>query len=182
MYRYRTEVDGARRERAVTYAVVGRSDGAVRLTEQWDDPGSPAENLLWSDTGVYEPNAESCDEKALATRYAFPLAVGKTWSSDTTCSNGRTAGRIRTRAKGTVTDLTEIAVAGRDVEAWKISVEVTTEVTIAGVTQTNHSDVTEWFSAAHGLRLRSVTEFRHEPPSDGPRRPSTYEILHLDPA
>ena len=178
-YRYRVELDGSVRESRVTYTEVGRREGETRLTERWDDSGARPTELSWRDTGVFVPNPSSCEEEGFKTRYVFPLTVGATWTSDNTCSN-ETTGRVHSRSTARVTDFAKVTVAGQTIDAWVISVTGTTEITIAGVKQTHHSDATEWFSAAHGLRVRSVVQMRSEP-GGAAAGPSTSEIQGLDP-
>lgn len=180
-YRYQVELDGSTRETRVTYAELSRRDGETRLSEQWDDPADQPAELLWSDEGVFVLNADSCDEPGQRTRYVFPLSVGAEWASDNTCSNERT-GEIHTRSNARVTEFTKISVAGRSVDAWVISTSGTTDITIAGVTQTHHIEATEWFSAAHGLRVKSIVQMRQATSgASGASRRSTSEILNLDP-
>lgn len=126
-------------------------------------------------------NADSCDEPGQKTRHVFPLSIGAEWTPDNTCSNERT-GEIHTRSKARVTEFTKVTVAGRSLDAWVISTSGTTDITITGVTQTHHIEATEWFSAAHGLRVKSTVQMRQATPSaSGASRRSTSEILNLDP-
>jgi hypothetical protein len=180
-YRYRAETDGTPRTERITYVVLSRGGSETRLRESSDGPAPVANELSWRADGVLVVNPESCDEEGAKVRYVFPMSVGRTWSSDTTCSN-EDMGEVRTRATMRILDHTEIGIAGQTVQAWVISVTGKTEVTLRGVTQTHHTDGTEWFSSARGLIVKWVGNTRQTESKAGAVRGSeTRELLNLEP-
>ena len=131
------------------------------------DKGSGTSFVVWrADTVIVDKiegsdgtNDASCDWQPDRVLLNLPLAVGTTWTIDTTCAITTARGAATTKLKGTakVTEVARMKVADDVVDTWVID-EATHSTTAVG-TKTFEVDRTsrQWFAPKAGLVAREVT-------------------------
>lgn len=131
--------------------------------------------------GVIQESAElhafgftiPCDWKPDIVEYPSGLAVGKTWSVDSSCSLPQ-GGKLRVTGTRTVTGMTQLVIGGTTLTAWVIDDLQEQFVTTAQGNAHITSKGVQYFSPAHGLAVYekatvSATGFET-------RQPETVEV------
>lgn len=126
--------------------------GSLTSHEAWSADAMRQERLVFTGGfGTFE-----CDWNPDPVVLSFPLAVGKTWSADSSCDTSVQGLPLHIRAQGTgkVTGRTSVVVDGTRVNVWVI--ESTIKVTTTGAGNTTQDQVgTSYFEPTRGIEVYS---------------------------
>ena len=156
----------ARADVVVTVEADGSGRGLVHqiMTLPFGEAGALRTNVVWSATGMSWQHSEvqaaglapTCDWMPATTEYRFPLAVGATWSTDSSCTGsvlGQSA-TIHRVEQARVTGTAEATVGAAKIPVWVIerTTTITTSTTVQrGQSRTEQTITIEHFSPDRGL-------------------------------
>lgn len=196
-YRYRYSTSGGRSEPRSEEQVLKIEDlevsaSQVRQSMTLDAKGgSGRQEVVWRSDGNYlmkeggksgETEVE-CDWEPDILNRKLPLAKGAEWSYDTTCTftiQGVNGNRHRT-GKARVTDRRRVDVAGQSVDAFVIDQTFTETASFGEFTANTESSSTDYFSAEHGLSVKSVGKTKTTVAAQTRESSIEVELLTLNP-
>lgn len=168
-YLYRTG-SGERDVKALdVYEYPERPGGEVPQLESWVEPSHMIRSLVFwrPDVKVLDREQDAqpdergqvapgrpCDYEPDVTEFQFPLSVGRSWSSKSTCQTGDRTKERTASAKVTSTDT--VTVEGHAVPVVVIERTVVDIVTLEVGPATKRVISTDFFSAELGLLVRST--------------------------
>ena len=187
-YRYSTESDGEKDENELTVRTTSRASGEIRQSIGGQfDANSGDLRVVWKDDGwTWEGisaegggQAGDCSFTPPLRYVQQPVAVGNTWSYDSSCkfTFGAESASLRISGTAKVSGVGTAKVDGESVDVWIIDRVGTYEVSF-GVKKTSiPSKSTEQWAPAFGLNVRSTSTVKTE---DG-EQSQTRVLLSLQP-
>lgn len=172
-YRLTTNGPNGRSERETTTVVtdVGRNGGEVLQRIKLEtEQGTLDNDIVWRSDSVVvlktviEAGGQriDCDWNPDLVQAALPMAVGKTWKSDSSCATTAFGQQMTIKSTGSasVVRTERVKVGGQDVDAWVIESTARNEVKSQAVNQVVDTKSTTWFAPAIGMVVREVATSR----------------------
>ena len=192
-YPYRLTTDGpdGRSERETTTVVsdVARNAGEVLQRIKLEtDQGVLDNDIAWRSDSVLvlktviEIGGQrlDCDWNPDLLQAALPMAVGKAWRSDSSCTTTAFGQQMTIRSSGSasVVRSERVSVGGETVDTWVIEGTARNEVKGQTVNQVVDTKSTTWFAPAIGMVVREVGTSRSSGgPGQAPQERTSEMVL-----